>query len=95
MPPPASHTSLKIGGQRGPVGVVAGGDVDLGRLAEFLGQEMGENFALNVVRGDGLPYQRDRQPSLSLVSAGLVPPVNISTLLGMATAVATALVTDE
>ena len=34
-------------------------------------------------------------PSLSLLSAGLVPPVKMRTLLGMVTAVAAALVTDE
>lgn len=33
-------------------------------------------------------------PVFSLVRAGLVPPVNISTLLGMATLVATAVVTE-
>ena len=33
-------------------------------------------------------------PVLSLVNAGLVPPVNTRTWLGMATAVATALVTE-
>ena len=62
---------LEDRGKRGPVAVVAGRDVDLRRLAEFLGQEMGENLALNVVRRDGLPYQRDRQAFIELGERGV------------------------
>src|SRR4029079_19719309 len=41
--------------ERRAVAVVAGGDVDLGALAELLGDDEGEHLALDVVGGDRLP----------------------------------------
>jgi hypothetical protein len=57
---------LEDGREGRPIDIVARGDIDFGLGAKFLRQDVGENLALNIVRRDRLPDERDRPSRVEL-----------------------------
>ena len=93
VPPPAVHASLKMAERFVPYASLRAATLILAFLPSASPMMRASTRPCTSSAATG-SHTKVPASVLSLVSAGLVPPVKIRTLLGIVTAVATALVTE-